>query len=331
MIQCPEKPEAEQFRRRLAVLRRARLGARRWWPYYLFHFADLSNVVSILSSGELLSRAAVRAENPAFSDSASPDIIDQTDQRWKDYVRFYFRPKTPTLYRNEGFRPVGRRPLGGAHCAMPVYLLFDLEEVICRADSLFSFGSLARPNVEVYASAQRFEQLPFDLVYHDSRFTREERDDIIFHRHAEVIVRDRIDLHSLRWILCRSAAEFETLRDLLPGDVWARWRDRIGVRSDYNLFNREWVYVDRVSLSPTHVTFHFNPARHPNDCGLFDVGVDVRADDRIYVWQQSGIDINSRLDFQFPCSVNRYTIRLTLDKKIAYAGRYDHQLEKEAF
>lgn len=318
-----EKVDAERFRRRLSVLRRARLGARHWWPHYLFHFADLSNVASILTSGELLSRGSVLAETPDFNDSASPDVIDQTDQRWKDYVRFYFRPKTPTLYRNEGLRPVARRPLGGAHCPSPIYLLFDIDSLICRADSLFSFGSLARPGVEVYTSADEFEQLPFDLVYHDSRFAKEERNDIIFHRHAEVIVPDRLELDSLRWIICRSTAEFETLRELLPADIFAHWRSRIGARTDYNLFNREWVYVDRAVLAPEQAIFYFNPARNLMDAGPFDLRLEMvdKLSGNRFVWQQGDVEIPNHLVIDLQPSAS-YQVELFIDDNIAYTGQY---------
>ena len=119
------------------------------------------------------SRAGVMTAYEGFTDSASPDVIDQTEEKWKHFVRFYFRPRTPTLYRNEGFRPVKRRVLGGAHCPMPVYLFFDFEELICREDAAFSYGSLARPDTLVYDTGDAFEKLPFDLVYHDSRFEKD--------------------------------------------------------------------------------------------------------------------------------------------------------------
>jgi hypothetical protein len=321
-----EKSDADLFRRRLMALQRARLGARRWWPRYLFHFADLSNVASILKNEELLSRGAVRSRYADFVDSASPDIIDQTDERWINYVRFYFRPKTPTLYRNEGFRPKERRALGGAHCPAPVYLLFDLESIICRADSLFSYGSLARPDVAIYSTGAEFEQLPFDLVYHDSRFEKGERDDIIFHRHAEVIVPESIDLESLRWIWCRSAAEFETLRHLLPADMWKKWRDKIGVRTDYNLFNREWVYVDHTTLSQARIIFYLNPARNLLDTGPMDLRVEVveTATGKHYEVRQKDAEIGTRLnvDLSNVTQPDDYTVRLLIDENIAYMGRY---------
>ncbi len=321
-----EKPDADLFRRRLTALKRARLGARRWWPHYLFHFADLSNVVSILENDELLSRGAVTARYADFIDSASPDIIDQTDERWKNYVRFYFRPKTPTLYRNEGFRPKERRALGGAHCPAPIYLLFDLESVICRADSLFSYGSLARPDVPIYSTGAEFEHLPFDLVYHDSRFEKGERNDIIFHRHAEVIVPEKIGLESLRWIWCRSTAELETLRNLLSAEIWEKWRDKIGVRTDYNLFNREWVYVDHAALSPARITFYLNPSRNLLDAGPMDLHIEIieTATGKNFEAYQKDAEIGIRLDVDLSALTqpDDYTVRLWIDENIAYTGMY---------
>lgn len=328
-----EKSDADLFRRRLTALKRGRLGARHWWPHYLFHFADISNVVSILENDELLSRGAVTARHADFIDSASPDIIDQTDDRWKNYVRFYFRPKTPTLYRNEGFRPKERRPLGGAHCPAPVYLLFDLESIICRADSLFSYGSLARPDVAIYTTGAEFEQLPFDLVYHDSRFEKEERDDIIFHRHAEVIVPEKINLESLRWIWCRSVAEFETLHRLLSPVVWQKWRDKIGARTDYNLFNREWVYVDHTTLTSARVTFYLNPARNLLDAGPLDLHVEIieTATDKLYRAYRKDAEVGTRLDVDLSSLTQPedYTVRLWIDENIAYVGR--HQAENSPY
>ena len=322
-----EKRDAEIFRRRLTTLRqRTRLGARRWWPYFLYHFADLQNVASILKNDVLLSRAGVMTAYEGFTDSASPDVIDQTEEKWKHFVRFYFRPRTPTLYRNEGFRPVKRRVLGGAHCPMPVYLFFDFEELICREDAAFSYGSLARPDTLVYDTGDAFEKLPFDLVYHDSRFEKEERDSIIFHRHAEVVIRDQINLNSLRYIWCRSEAEYETLRFLLPPAVRQRWEGRIGIRSDYSLFNREWVYVDRALLGADSLVFYFNPSRSSLDAGPFDLRVKVVDEQtgKQYNYRDPNAEIGQPLvvDLAEMGAVEHYTVTLFLDGTIAYASSY---------
>lgn len=135
------KPDAHDIRGFWAGLQQAKwLGSRQWWPRFLFHFTDVQNAANILQDGCLLSRSTAVSLGHMVTDNASPDIIGQTDPAWAGYVRLYFRPRTPTQYRNEGFRPEGQRELG-AHCPVPVFFLFDAESVLCRADSLFTPGS----------------------------------------------------------------------------------------------------------------------------------------------------------------------------------------------
>ena len=101
--------EVSRIREHVAALKGAPwLGqARAWWPNCLFHCTDIRNVVRILNSGELLSRVQAKASNTLEIDIASSDVIARTALEWQDYVRLYFRPKTPTQYNNEGFRPGG--------------------------------------------------------------------------------------------------------------------------------------------------------------------------------------------------------------------------------
>ena len=142
-IQTRPKAELSKLRDHIDRLKDATwIGpARRWWPRYLFHCTDILNVVNVVKSGELLSREQAKQSGNLRVDIAGPDIIDHTDAEWQDYVRLYFRPRTPTQYRNEGFRPVSALELG-AHCPVPVYLLFDAYQVLSRQDSLFTEGNL---------------------------------------------------------------------------------------------------------------------------------------------------------------------------------------------
>lgn len=324
-----EKPEAEIIRRQVAALKSAAwLGARRWWPGYLFHFADIRNVVSILQAGALMSREAMQTRQANFTDAASHEVLDWTDDRWKQYARFYFRPRTPMLYRNEGFRPRERR-WQGAHCPVPVYLLFDLEAILCRADSLFSDGNLANTasefvEVNIFDKAADFERLPFELIYHDSRVSPEERSKIISHRHAEVIVPQAVELEHLRLIWCRTQAEYEMLRYLLPDALWQQWRDKITARTDYNLFNREWVHVEQVTMTSTQVAFRFNPCRHPADAGWFNLRGEMTdtATGKIHQWEARDVEIKRRLDVELPCRSHDYSVYLYIDDHLAYGSRY---------
>ena len=102
-IQTRPNAELSKLRDHIDRLRSAcyhGLGARRRrWPRYLFHCTDVLNVVSVVKSGELLSRAQAKRSDSLSVDIASPEIIEHTDAEWQDYVRLYFRPRTPTQYR----------------------------------------------------------------------------------------------------------------------------------------------------------------------------------------------------------------------------------------
>ena len=166
--------------------------ARQWWPVYLFHCTDILNVVSILRDGEIASRSRITGAGQLALDIASPQVIASTDPQWRNCVRLYFRPRTPTQFRNEGFRPIGQWQWN-SHCPVPVYLMFDAFSVLSRSDSRFSDGNLASPYTKVYRDVSFLEQVPFELVYH-----------------AEVLVPERMELDCVRFIVCRSDAEYDS-------------------------------------------------------------------------------------------------------------------------
>ncbi|MFN8371805.1 MAG: DarT ssDNA thymidine ADP-ribosyltransferase family protein [Anaerolineae bacterium] len=174
-----EKPDADAFSRHLERLREETwLGGRYWWPYFLFYPVDVAAVVEILQRGKLL---------------ASKDEI--TADRWKDFVHLDFRPRTPTLWRREGIRPASKRQPHDLH--LPVYLMFDFEALIRRADSRFSAGDIYRLR-QSFKRAADFRMLPFEQIYHDSWFAAEERDEIMLRRQAVVMVPKQLGLEHLR-------------------------------------------------------------------------------------------------------------------------------------
>ncbi len=99
----------------------------------------------------LLSRRQLEKSGKLLTDIAGPEIIESTPDEWKRFVRLYFRPRTPTQYRNEGIRPKGSLKLG-AHCPVPVIFLFDAnnyswEEKMFRVGKQlkFNLSSLSQP------------------------------------------------------------------------------------------------------------------------------------------------------------------------------------------
>lgn len=295
--------------------------SRRWWPNYLFHCTELHNAVNILRVGALLSRTEAQAANLMAEDIAAPVIIERTPPKWQNHVRLYFRPRTPTQYQNEGIRPQSAMPYG-AQCAIPIYFLFDAVAVLTRQDTLFTDGNLAR-GPEPSQDIEDFAHLPFPLIYHDTWFDANEQDRIVYHRNAEVLVPKKLDLSSLRWIVCRSSAEFETLLHLLPTHVSRFWANKIGVRPDYRLFHNRWTFVERVNSSQEALTFTFNTGTE--SAGPFDARVTLleTATGQQFGWRSTNYSLSEALRLRLGnlSHPRDYEVRFRLDDHLAYANR----------
>jgi ssDNA thymidine ADP-ribosyltransferase, DarT len=167
-VNAPRKKDSNKIKEHIARLKgQPWLGpARSRWPDYLFRFDDITSVAKILNKGTLLSRERAIADGLMGMDCASPDVIAHTADKWKRYVRLYFRPRTPMQYNIEGIRPKDRF-VQGAHCPVPVVMLFDSVEILTRADTQFSKGNLAA-GAAVGDDARFFAGIPFKEVYHDT-------------------------------------------------------------------------------------------------------------------------------------------------------------------
>ena len=321
------RPEAEilDIRQHLDELRQAAwLGpARQWWPACLFHCTDILNVASILEQGELLSRVQAEKTGRLQVDIASPEVIAGTHSQWQDYVRLYFRPRTPTQYRNEGFCPLNQWSWN-SHCPVPVYFIFNAVAVLSHADCRFSDGNLGSDYANVESSVSFLKQIPFNVVYHDTWFNPLERDQIVHHRNAEVLVPQRMGLESLLSIGCRSDAEYKTLLHLLPSGVHSRWVDKVGVRTKLHLFNRKWTFVEQAEMNSERIIFRFN--RNSSTPGPFDARVELTDPEtgQRYHWHDGEYQAKNTLTLQLHQLRNPfdYTVRLFLDDQLAYANRY---------
>jgi len=158
----------------------ASLGNLGWWPKFVYHFTDVLNAVSILETGNLYSRSEASRLGLMQSENASPEIIQSTRPEHLQYVRLYFRPRTPTQYRNEGMRPKNQRELGGAHCAIPVFFCLDSLPVLALDNSEFSNGNMGSSRARHSSERDFFNKIPFDRVFHDGWFSDDESKEIVF-------------------------------------------------------------------------------------------------------------------------------------------------------
>jgi hypothetical protein len=296
-------------------------GNREWWPKYVFHYTDVRNAVEILKSGKLRCRSELDKHQGMIVDNASRNIMAQTDTYVRDFVRLYFRPQTPTQYRNEGIRPRNMRELE-SHCPVPVFFLFDSVDVLTRADSLFSAGNLAVEEPKLCSTAEELSGFDFKKIYHIGPFQEHLRGTIIYHRNAEVVVPTEMDLSPLKYIFCRSPAEKDTFLTLLPPEVFLNWNRKILVASKSQIYNCNWIFIETVELTSTRITVSFSPdTRTP---GPFDMIAVISDIDRgtEYRYQGQNFHANGILAISVPKGMGRYNIRLTLDGDLAFTNDF---------
>ncbi len=323
------KPESSKINRFLDQLKQQGwLRNRNWWVDYLFHFTDIKNAVNVLNQGFLYSRQAAIDKNLLKEDSASSQIIQQTVSDFTDHVRFYFKPLTPTAYHTEGFKPLNKL-YHDAHCPVPIYFLFNFRKVLARVDSKFSSGSLASHHHEVFDSPDEFIHLPFRDIYHNSPL-KYRKQEIINHRHTEVIVPKSISLNYLEYIVCRSQAEYETLYNLLSTSVWQHWKPKVAVSKRRQLFNNEWFYAKECTLESRSASIQFNSPNQERFFGPFKIRVDFtdNTTGETYFFERNYTDVFAEipnlqlsLDLSDMNSFN-YTARVKIDGKLAYVGKY---------
>ncbi|WP_342415607.1 DarT ssDNA thymidine ADP-ribosyltransferase family protein [Paenibacillus sp. FSL R10-2782] len=320
-----QKNDAHLFKQVIDSLKNESwLGNRKWWPNYLFHFTDIKNAAKILSYGKLLSRDRITLIGDMENENASPEVINNTVSKWKKYVRFYFRPRTPTQFNNEGFRPINERLLGGAHCPMPIFFIFHSLPLIALEDSQFSYGSLASHGTETYNTIEKFKEMPFASIYHEGSYDPHSQNYIKYHRHAELIIPDDCDLEYLYGIVCRSHAEKETFLHHLDAPTAKIWEKLISVDTSGKLFYSHWTYIDRAVLSTERIIFYLNKGNRVK--GVFEYHLDIleHQSGKHYYSSKEGYSPKDILSFDLKNlkNSNDYTVTLRLDGDLAYSNVY---------
>jgi hypothetical protein len=241
----------------------------KWWRKYIFHFSDINNIANILNSGYMYSRNHSKLQMK--NDNASREVINGTTDMYKDYVRFYFRPLTPTQFNNEGIKSKSQITGFGAHCPVPVFLSFNANSLLSRDDSYFSYESLASHyNVPLYNSVKDFKNAPFEYIYHNRYFVDgEDRRQIIKHRHAEVIIKDQYKLADLEKIIVRNMSDALTLKTLMTRSAFEKYKQKFRISNKY-YFNR---YMSLHPVSLDEGILNFKWANAPSNTS-FDIKID---------------------------------------------------------
>lgn len=238
-----------------------KISAVSWWVNFAFHYTDVSNAVNILKTEKLFSRIKAEISNLMVNDNASRQVIDMTVSGVQSYVRFYFRPLTPTQYYNEGYKHPQLRFHGedNANISVPIFFAFNLEKLLNDERTQFSNLSQAGYGSVLHRGVEGFSKLRFDKIYTNGYVDEED----LKYRHAELLYPNEYDIsQSLEAILCRNEVEKETLLGLLfeaDKHAYYKYKNEIHICKQ-DLFEKNGLFVDDIRFKDNAINIIFADA-----------------------------------------------------------------------
>ena len=203
-----------------------------------------------------------------MNDNASRQVIDMTAQKTASYVRFYFRPLTPTQYHNEGFKHRDLRYDGdpNANVPVPIFFFFHLEQLLSDPNTCFSEGSEAGGGVPVLKGEDAFANLDFEMIYRNGPYISQDSENRKREgslRQSEILYPDMFQINGfLAGIVCRNAEERTTLLNLLKDKsnrLFSYWQPRIRVINK-DLYYNNGLFIESCGLHGTDFSIIFSDA-----------------------------------------------------------------------
>lgn len=286
-----------------------------WWPHYAYHYTDVSNAVSILESGMLYSRVRAKELAVMKNDNASRQVIDMTFSGSTSYVRFYFRPLTPTQFHNEGFKHVECRYDNdpNANVPVPVFLFFNLDRLLTEPNVCFSEGSEAGKGSPILKGEEAFASLDFKMIYNNGPISSQNEDEKKREkslRHSEILYPDAYPIrNSLAGVFCRNSEEKMTLLNLLKDidySLFSFWLPHIRVINK-DLFYNNGLYISETSLHDSDFSISFSdsyPRRKYSKNVIRDLNVKTLV---VFEWNNENNQILYKREFE--CIINYFDAR----------------------
>jgi len=230
--------------------RLASFPARSNWPVHVFHTCQLEVAVEIIRARKILCREDVPT---LICDVANQGALWNNSAAHR-YVRLYFRPRNGFHLKTEGIKSIGDPNRIDPHMAIPIAFAFDFVKVMTGADCGFVSGNFARTNAALYTADRDFDNLQFDLIYHDAALTQEKGNEVRNWRMSEVVVKRELALSSLSCVICRTIHEERTLRYALKDTI----APRIIVEQRGSIFMRRGMFIDEIYWfsGMLHIKFH---------------------------------------------------------------------------
>lgn len=137
--------------------------------------------------------------------------------------------------------------------------MFALEarSILTMPTTRFSDINMQRDEARDGDTDAFFGTIDFNKVYHEGSFDGDAS--IANHRAAEVLCHSPLILaEHLKWIVCRSEAERETLIHM-AGQAGRALRPKIVTSDDGKVFEKRFAFVEKVYASPEGISFHLSP------------------------------------------------------------------------
>jgi len=151
----------------------------------------------------------------------------------------------------------------------------------------------------------------------------EDKPKIIHHRCAEVLVPDFLDLSPLRYVWCRSPAEYQTLFHILKPQTRLRYQGKFGVGAKADVHFRRWTFIEEVSLESNRITFRFNPSTLTP--GPFHAKVEITSHKHGKLsWTEPQFRSSPTFVLTIPqiTSPVDYEVQFTLDDQLSYSSHF---------
>lgn len=287
------------------------------WPHRIYHVADLVNAATILTTGHVMSRQRAQNEGLLKMDSAAPSIISRS-QYAHTWARFYFRPCTPTQANSEGIRPAKAVKMD-AKRPVPIVFTFRASQMLTRAEATFTIGNYSSEGCASGNTGKFFEAMPFHDIYHDSALQpwTDRGRAIIFHRCAEILYDDAVDIDDLEEIVCRSGPERDSFLHRLGPDA-KYWESKIRIVSrGERMFFTNWAFITDAALVGNEIRLTPNPVSE----GPYEIRLRVwipGVPDPIIDASETRPKLVAPIIATVPADVPRVKVRCQLEGQLAY-------------
>ncbi len=232
------------------------------------HYTDITNLVEIIRTGKLLSRN--KAMELGFTDAADQYVLSHTYIHIMNYVRFYYKENTPTIYKNEGIKVKNEAP----HMPIPVLMLFN-ENIIFHQEIAFLSGGGGNPNSKFTKDISIAESFDWNVIFYRGPIPRCENcivsigndtsgASITNKKNAEFLYLNEIKIENISKIIFRAPADKKVAEIILgKNDLFFVDNDRRKFNYTHNfLFDYEIVQKENDFIIALIFEYEFEDYTH---------------------------------------------------------------------